>query len=491
MPIPPHDPVGRFAIGGEDRPPGAPVPPGPGPGQGPGQGPSDLGIAPPVSAAFAFATQATGGAGVSNAVRRQVEAVTDLALAEWARYLGGVPGARLEVAVTIGETDALASARAGTLRFDGTEDVNGNDRFDAGDRVLAAPGTLIELRTGRDPNGDEPDILVTVSEELLADGAFFIDTALTRDVPSDRFDLYTVLLHEIGHGLGFSALRDGDGGFPSQSFGPPGGRFEADILTRLDQFTGEDAAGRPVFEGAASVAAYGAPIPLEFTTGEPGSDFSHFLSGQAEGRPPSDLRAGLLSPFVFRGERSEIGALEIAVLEDLGHDVIARPDPLLNAFDAIAEARLPFVEVAGGVLVLDRGSPFRATSGSVGYEATALTGEVDRGRVLFAPGEGAGGLGLGEAGVVFVDLFSPLQLRLETVEASRLIDVGSGRDVADPFAARVFGDVGGDRLDGTGGADLLVGLAGADVASGGAGDDLLFGDGADAAAVFGAADDLA
>lgn len=456
-------------------------------------------ITPPVSAAFAFDTTAsTEDDEITGETLRQIEELTDLALEAWSRYLGGVAGARLEAEVTVAEIDSLASARAGTFAIDRTLDDNGSGRFDAGDRVVAAPGTLIELRSGFDPNGAEADIFITVSAERLRSGDFFLDTTLDRTVPGRSFDLFSVLLHEIGHGLGFSSFADDVGVFSTQEFGPPGGRFDAVVLSGFDLATTITDDGRPVFTGEAALAAFGAPVPIEFTTGEPGSDLSHFLAGQPAGSPPSDLRAALLNPFIFPGERSEIGALEIAVLEDIGFDIIDRPDVLLNAFDSIPESSLPFVRIEsnadGAVLLLDRTSPFVRTSGSVAFEAQGVTGDVQTGRALFAPRQGAADLDLdiGTLGpLAFVDLFGPLQLRLAQTDISAIVDTQTGRAAQDPFDARTFGTASDDVSAGSAGRDLIVGAAGSDRLTGGIGDDVLFGDDVDAGALLDAIDGFA
>ena len=186
------------------------------------------------------------------------------------------------------------------------------------------------------------------------------------------------------------------------------------------------------------------------------------------------------------------------MLEDIGFEIVSRPDVLLNAFDAIPTNALPFVTVEAGrgapVLVLDRASPFQRTSGSVAFEAQGVSGEAQTGRALFAPGQDRTVLDLDADGLgdlAFVDLFGPLQLRLGEGDGSVVVATATGRVAPDPFGGRAFGTAGGDALAGGAAADLLVSDEGADSLVGGAGDDVLFGDGADAALLLDALDGFA
>ena len=185
------------------------------------------------------------------------------------------------------------------------------------------PSALADVLAGRDL-ASGPDIDATFNSAF---GTWHLDP----DTPPgpDDYDLYTVVLHELGHGLGFIGnltVEDGLGfvGAPGQTEGA----FIYDRFTR-------DASGAPLldfgdgtpaladalqdaatFGGPAVEAAAGGAVPLHMPSRwEPGGSYSH-LDEQAFGSGTPD---GLMTPFVARGEAVEApGGAVCAVLADLG-----------------------------------------------------------------------------------------------------------------------------------------------------------------------------
>lgn len=189
------------------------------------------------------------------------------------------------------------------------------------------PTALASALVGRDLTPTQPHI---ASEFNSSFGRWHLDP--NTPPPSDRFDLYTVALHELGHGLGIIGtfvVEDGVGrvGGPS---GPP-------VPSIYDRFGIEAATGQPLFEpafpnasralaealqgelrfsGRAARATYGAPVPLHSPRPwVPGGSFSH-LNEQTFGAGTPD---GLMTPFIASGERiAAPGPATCAILADLG-----------------------------------------------------------------------------------------------------------------------------------------------------------------------------
>ena len=131
--------------------------------------------------------------------------------------------------------------------------------------------TITEARSGIDPNGSTPDILISMNTSTYLPTVWFDPSGADRTgvLPGDRLDFISVALHEIGHGLGFQGYRDIDG--------PNYGGFPGDYMTSYDfltSFGSGQNANILFFNGPEAVSEYGGPVPL--TSVGPGA----FLTSQ-------------------------------------------------------------------------------------------------------------------------------------------------------------------------------------------------------------------
>lgn len=353
--------------------------------------------------------------------------VVDLAMKTWAYFLGGDQAGSLDISVTVGGTDAVASAGPGGLYFGDYIDVDSNGFIDEEDFRLVLPGSLIELQTGQDLNGGSADIVVFVNEALLQNDAFYFGTDLTESVPGGKIDFYSVMLHEIAHGLGFFGLNDAVGVFESSNFNIDGRTVNLSYGTYLDFYTRFDSDGIARFYGPNASAGYGDGVPIEFTTGSAGSDLSHLL-GQAINGFDSDLRHSLMNPFTVNGDRVAVGILELLMLQDFGHSIVNNGTVFTNSIDG---RTLPTVSVVDDVrvsgstiefdIVLSQQFGNGAAAASIGFEVLGTDGRVT-GRAVFdletsatisLDGEALYGAGLsGFQGGLSVRLFNPANLVL-------------------------------------------------------------------------------
>jgi hypothetical protein len=240
------------------------------------------------------------------------------------------------------------------------------------------PAALADEIAGRDLDADQPDVLARFNSTFTA---WHLDPTVAP--PLDRYDLYTVVVHEVAHGLGFIgalAVEDGLGyvGAPDRTRG----------AYAFDRFT-EDAAGRPLldarrypdgsvalsealrssavrFDGPAVRQGVGGPVPLYAPPAwDDGASYSHldetaFAPGTAD---------GLMTPFLARGESiSGPGTAVCGVLADVGWalagDCAARVGALPDVRAGIAVARTgpnPFARRTGLRLTPAGSGDVRAT----------------------------------------------------------------------------------------------------------------------------------
>ncbi|MCB9769148.1 MAG: hypothetical protein H6752_13205 [Candidatus Omnitrophica bacterium] len=201
--------------------------------------------------------------------------------------------------------------------------------FPSGPNGVEPGRAFTHITTGIDPSPSVPDIHVTVNFG-------FKWNSETDDPAGDEFDLYSVLLHELTHGLGFLSLIDSDGTSKITKTNPgvyatfdlylrtgggkilmsPSGEF---LGTAMD-ITGRD--GGVFFHGGSATGLLGSiPGILAPFTWRPGSSLSHWASsnpGQSVmiSGLPSGVKRRLYFPY------------ELGALYDLGYQVDLPQQPV-------------------------------------------------------------------------------------------------------------------------------------------------------------------
>lgn len=215
-----------------------------------------------------------------------LEAVTIAAGDEWASYIDG--NSSIEVQIQFAN---VPTANATSVETVYRRTVEGIDIYMA--------GAAAEILTGNDPNGTAPDLVITVGTTYLTTELWLDPTPYihTDPVPENLTDAYSVMIHELGHGLGFNGWHSyTDGSLPG------------DYASTYDQwviFTG----GNLYFTGPQAQAVYGGPVPLTYgNSAHVGNDLP---------RPGSELIPDVMNGVVFqRGLRMHLSALDLAILAD-------------------------------------------------------------------------------------------------------------------------------------------------------------------------------
>ena len=134
----------------------------------------------------------------------------------------------------------------------------------------------IEVNTGRDMNGDLPDIVITIAMNLTQFGLY---------------DRVSIMAHEIGHGLGFRTEQfDFDSNYST--------------ITSWDQFLTfpNGTTGPAAFNGPEAVALYGGPVPI---------------TGYYNSTHPNEI-GSIMDPSFGQGEVRVVGLLDKAMMHDIG-----------------------------------------------------------------------------------------------------------------------------------------------------------------------------
>ncbi|MBT3140043.1 hypothetical protein DS909_17095 [Phaeobacter gallaeciensis] len=391
---------------------------------------------------------------------------------DWGQYLYSDHGVSFEIELNITDLPNATLATAGTS-FVNTGNHNGAYQ-------VAQPLTLFELNSGVDLNGASRDIVINFDAQALANAYIEADlTTRSSTVPSYQFDLYSIVLHELAHGLGILSFRDGADKI-SGLFG-----------TTFDALIDHSSGAAPTFAGTHAQRLNGGN-PIQLVAGN--ASHIDILHGSAESQILNSV--SLLSESIRPGQRLHISALELAILQDLGARVQAStsgddyivgfnrleienvelpddPEALSASFQSILEGRDDLVGETGNDTLIGLGGNDHILGGR-GHDVLiggAGSDELDGGDGIdvahYASAPAKVHLDLRLSRGTFGDARGDTFIAIENILGTDFDDYIYG----DNAKNKIEGGDGTDRLRGHNGNDTLIGGAGADDLHGGSGRD--------------------
>ena len=383
-----------------------------------------------------------------------------------------------------------------TGRFSGSGSVSFLTKKNGLDVYEAAQVT--ESRTGIDPSPDKPDFIINIDPSSSYASGLYWDTAIAAGidgkVDTGKVDAFSVVLHELLHGMGFSGYRNEAGQLP--------GNYES-VWDSYLNINGNTAS----MAGPAVVTLLGEPVEVRVGGSQ---SIYHLGTGPtlANSKMPW-LEASIFNGYYFvYGERYLPGRLELAMLQDMGWTLKSTiMTTVVNNWDnkiaplylvgwdsdeqIIGDTKDDRIEGRGGNDTLIGGLGNDSLYGGTGND--------------FLYGDG------GDDVAVFTGNANDYTVTYNATNASYTIkDSVSNRDGTDTIFTieslkfadgsktpaslinnttpgtgsgnTINGSSGNDSLPGTAGNDIINALAGDDSLRGGAGNDTLYGgDGSDIA----------
>jgi Domain of unknown function (DUF4114) len=214
----------------------------------------------------------------------------------WSKYIAGSGSLEVIVRFSAG-AGSVVSARSLQL-----VDLRTN-----GVLTIQEQGAAAEIRTGIDPNGTMPDIEFNFNPDSLINELWFDPDPIARtaSVPSNKTDAVSAIMHEFGHAIGFNGSKDDFTG-----------ALPANYQSTFDEKTSFDGTNF-FFNGANATALYGSAVPLTF------GNITHL--GNSAPRPGSTLNLDLMNASIRQGIRTDISALDLAILADVGVSIVNAP----------------------------------------------------------------------------------------------------------------------------------------------------------------------
>jgi hypothetical protein len=249
----------------------------------------------------------------------------------WTELLLVATPCNIEVEVRMDSNVATANAASTVSVLVGT----------VGPRQLYEQGVAHELRAGVDPNGSTADMSLVIGVGYLQDELWFDPdpAARTAPIPESKIDVFSVVLHELGHAIAYSGWADGQGNPPGDFYsvwdrwmlpGAPalfdGPRAklawgsQPELTTNNINHWGNDSGGPPAPESPAEAIQWqgGVPVPRMVCTGLHGVEKPVMTDSPAAPPPPSLLDQLMNGVAFYYQQRYVISELDIGVLWDTG-----------------------------------------------------------------------------------------------------------------------------------------------------------------------------
>ncbi|HET6607272.1 MAG TPA: Hint domain-containing protein, partial [Rhodopila sp.] len=288
--------------------------------------------------------------GLSNSLVAAIENDLSFAVSEWGQYITGAAPLRISLSfINSGQFGSeLAEGSPGGFIATG-QTVDGHAIF--------IPDSVYALETGDYASGFSTDIAITVVASTANLANFYVNSnpSAATTVPLGKFDLVSVLEHEVGHGLGFTGLINR---FAPVAGSPP--IFTGAEADPYDMLVSYGTVGA-TFDGANAEAAYGAminagsptPVPLYLATNSSldTENFYHVASIAA-------LSGDVMNVAMPAGTFLPVSALDLAILKDTGVPVTSSVNCFVRGTRVLTDCGYISIETlrAGDVVVTHDGS---------------------------------------------------------------------------------------------------------------------------------------
>jgi hypothetical protein len=168
--------------------------------------------------------------------------------------------------------------------------------------LVSEQGWASMMRTGVDPNGDEPDIEIVFEPDYFTTLWWDPRPDLrTARVPAGKLDAFSVVLHELGHALAFNGWMD-----------PKTGEIPGKFVSSYDRHVKFD--GRNFFfTGPEAVKLWGGPVPLARSH----NNYHHVGESDTTVGRDAALKPDLMNGIVMQyGQRYDVSLLDLGILRD-------------------------------------------------------------------------------------------------------------------------------------------------------------------------------